>query len=171
MPTIHSHESFLRLCRCHLGAPHLVYFINWQPFTRQVTAYTDTSVASCKATQKSTSGGSILLGGHDLRQCYAMPKPSFVEVRKSRAPWDSQRIFLDAQYAINQEGVCSRFATSCTRTLAQRLVSLTTTRRAHRAFKKHPHAIHVSPESSRANAAPRHPCAPHRHPGIHPSRG
>ena len=63
-------EMLVRLCRYLLGVPPLVYSYNFHNVSRELTIYTDTDVAGCHRTRRSTSGGALMRGEHML-QCYS----------------------------------------------------------------------------------------------------
>ncbi len=65
-PTAQSWRALKRLCRYLNGAPRLVY--SYQQQTVQcIDVYTDTDLAGCPRTRKSTSGGYVMFDQHALK--------------------------------------------------------------------------------------------------------
>ena len=54
--------------------PRLVTSFCWQTFPTSISGYTDSDWAGCPATRKSTSGATIMLGGHLLKSYSRMQK-------------------------------------------------------------------------------------------------
>ena len=67
VPTVHSYERLVHLCRYLLNVPRLVYHYRWQPEPESMMVFVDADFAGCKATRRSTIGGVVMLGGHCLR--------------------------------------------------------------------------------------------------------
>ena len=67
VPTRHSWQRLVKLCRYLKGVPRLTYRYEWQSAPTQMRIFVDTDFAGCRATRRSTSGGVVMLGKHNIR--------------------------------------------------------------------------------------------------------
>ena len=67
VPNRNSYAKLKRLVRDLVGVPRLVYTFSYQDLPTNVDIYTDTDFAACKETCRSTSGGVMMLGSHNVR--------------------------------------------------------------------------------------------------------
>ena len=65
-PTRRGHASLKRLCRYLVGRPRLVHVFDFQE-APCIHVYTDTDLAGCTRTRKSTSGGFVTLWKHTIK--------------------------------------------------------------------------------------------------------
>ena len=66
-PTASAWEMLKRIGRYLKGKPRLIWRYDWQAEVEMIEANSDANWAGCKATRKSTSGGTIALGGHLIK--------------------------------------------------------------------------------------------------------
>ena len=62
-----SYANWERVVRDLVGLPVFAYNFDCQDDAKEVHLYTDTDVAGCKNTRRSTSGGVTMMGSHTLR--------------------------------------------------------------------------------------------------------
>ena len=60
-------NSLGRLGRYLVGRPRLILRYRWQSMPSGLTTYTDSDLAGCPTTAKSTSGGIVCIGGHTVK--------------------------------------------------------------------------------------------------------
>ena len=74
VPARDSYMKLKRVVRYLLGMPRLVYIYDWQnPFTH-IGLFTNTDVAGCRSTQRSTSGGVAMVWNHCYNHRYPCTK-------------------------------------------------------------------------------------------------
>ena len=66
-PTARSWELLKRVGRYLKGRPRLVWKYNWQSPIGVVDVHSDANWAGCRVSRKSSSGGTIAIGGHLIR--------------------------------------------------------------------------------------------------------
>ena len=66
-PTNGDMQRLTRLGRYLKGCPRLQQWYNWQAAQDTITAYSDAGWAGCKTTRKSTTGGCIMIGTHNVK--------------------------------------------------------------------------------------------------------
>ena len=66
-PTARSWELLKRVGRYLKGRPRLVWKYNWQSPVDVVDVHSDANWAGCRESRKSSSGGTIAIGGHLIR--------------------------------------------------------------------------------------------------------
>ena len=66
-PTPRSWELLKRVGRYLKGRPRLVWKYNWQSTVKVLDVHSDANWAGCRVSRKSSSGGTIAIGGHLIR--------------------------------------------------------------------------------------------------------
>ena len=67
IPNVNSFKALKRLVRYLAGLQRLVYHYSFQSMPEAIDVYVDTDFAGCKETRRSTSGGIVMLGGHNVK--------------------------------------------------------------------------------------------------------
>ena len=67
IPTVHSWDRLVRLCKYLYGVPRLVHSYPFQSPPKHLTCYVDTDFAGCKSTRRSTSVGVIMHGSQCIK--------------------------------------------------------------------------------------------------------
>ena len=66
-PTTRDEKRLRRMGRYLKDSPRVVQHFEWQDENEEVKVYTDSDLAGCDRTRKSTSGGAVLRGSHCLK--------------------------------------------------------------------------------------------------------
>ena len=67
IPNKDSYQKLKRVCRYLIGLPRLVYVYGWQSLPDAIDIFTDTDFAGDKISRRSTSGGTVMFGAHNIR--------------------------------------------------------------------------------------------------------